>query len=249
MILRRLSQSLKQQNWTAIVIEFILLVSGVFLGIQVSNWNEARVERALEANYISSLAIDVRRDIVEIDEISRISTQRMSVLTYLLEKATGEVLPKLFNSARGLIQIEKSPAYDENDKNTAGLSIFILTTLDGNRLTYDTIINTGGISIIRDQSLVRAIQSYYANVDKVHNYEKALMESRWRLVDAQQQFGLSPVDVMPANELADAFKQDRSLLAAGKNYWIYTNRHMREIKELRIHADALATRLENEKLQ
>jgi hypothetical protein len=45
MILRRLSQSLKTQNWTAIWIEFILLVAGVFLGIQVANWNAARVDR------------------------------------------------------------------------------------------------------------------------------------------------------------------------------------------------------------
>ncbi len=50
MILRRLSQSIKEQNWTAIVIEFILLVGGVFLGMQVSNWNAERVEhlRAIE---------------------------------------------------------------------------------------------------------------------------------------------------------------------------------------------------------
>ena len=33
MILRRLSQSLKQQNWTAIWIEFVLLVAGVFASI------------------------------------------------------------------------------------------------------------------------------------------------------------------------------------------------------------------------
>ena len=45
MILRRFSQSLKEQNWTAIAIEFVLLVAGVFLGIQVANWNAARIER------------------------------------------------------------------------------------------------------------------------------------------------------------------------------------------------------------
>ncbi|MEO8974521.1 MAG: hypothetical protein ABI552_01990 [Casimicrobiaceae bacterium] len=39
MILRRLSQSLKEQNWTAIWIEFVLVVAGVFVGIQVANWN------------------------------------------------------------------------------------------------------------------------------------------------------------------------------------------------------------------
>lgn len=42
MILRRLVENLNQQNWTAIAIEFVLLVLGVFLGIQVSNWNAER---------------------------------------------------------------------------------------------------------------------------------------------------------------------------------------------------------------
>ena len=65
MILRRLTEQLKQQNWTAIAIEFVLLVAGVFLGIQVANWNETRREHALEAEYIARLqrdfgAIDAR---------------------------------------------------------------------------------------------------------------------------------------------------------------------------------------------
>jgi hypothetical protein len=45
MIFRRLAQHLREQNWTAIFIEFVLLVVGVFLGIQVANWNQARIDR------------------------------------------------------------------------------------------------------------------------------------------------------------------------------------------------------------
>jgi hypothetical protein len=37
MILRRITEHVKAQNWTAIWIQFVLLVSGVFLGIQVAN--------------------------------------------------------------------------------------------------------------------------------------------------------------------------------------------------------------------
>lgn len=37
MILRRFAQNLKEQHWIAIGIEFVLLVSGVFRGIQVAN--------------------------------------------------------------------------------------------------------------------------------------------------------------------------------------------------------------------
>ena len=60
MILRRLTESLKQQNWTAIAIEFVLLVAGVFLGIQVANWNATQQEHALEAEFIARLQRDFR---------------------------------------------------------------------------------------------------------------------------------------------------------------------------------------------
>lgn len=59
MILRRLAQHLKEQNWTAIAIEFVLLVLGVFLGIQVANWNEARRELARQSIYLDRLHADV----------------------------------------------------------------------------------------------------------------------------------------------------------------------------------------------
>ena len=36
-------EALKQQNWAAIAIEFVLLVGGVFFGIQVANWNQQRL--------------------------------------------------------------------------------------------------------------------------------------------------------------------------------------------------------------
>ena len=42
MILRRLTENLKQQHWTAIGIELVIVVPGVFIGMQVSNWNEDR---------------------------------------------------------------------------------------------------------------------------------------------------------------------------------------------------------------
>jgi hypothetical protein len=45
MILRRLTANLKTQNWTAIAIEFLIVVIGVFLGTQVSNWNQSRIEQ------------------------------------------------------------------------------------------------------------------------------------------------------------------------------------------------------------
>jgi len=63
MILRRLSQSLKTQNWTAIWIEFILLVAGVFLGIQVANWNEERNDDVRAKAYLERIKDNLNTDL------------------------------------------------------------------------------------------------------------------------------------------------------------------------------------------
>jgi hypothetical protein len=62
MIFRRLAAHLREQNWAAISIEFVLLVVGVFLGIQVANWNEDRQDRQAEQRYLRELVRDLRSD-------------------------------------------------------------------------------------------------------------------------------------------------------------------------------------------
>lgn len=44
MIHKRLTANLRAQNWTAIVLELIIVIVGVFIGTQVSNWNAQRLE-------------------------------------------------------------------------------------------------------------------------------------------------------------------------------------------------------------
>jgi hypothetical protein len=59
MILRRVIAHFRKQEWTAIAIDFVIVVMGVFVGIQVSNWNAARVERAQEATMLSQLRDEI----------------------------------------------------------------------------------------------------------------------------------------------------------------------------------------------
>ena len=58
MITRRLVDNLKRQRWTGVFIELGIVVLGVFIGMQVSNWNEARRDRALERQYLERLRED-----------------------------------------------------------------------------------------------------------------------------------------------------------------------------------------------
>ena len=45
MIFKRFAANLRAQNWSAIGIEFAIVVAGVFVGTQVSNWNAGRLEK------------------------------------------------------------------------------------------------------------------------------------------------------------------------------------------------------------
>lgn len=63
MLLRRISDHVKTQNWTAIALDFAIVVVGVFIGVQLSNWNavwqtELDYERALE-RYAAELEINL----------------------------------------------------------------------------------------------------------------------------------------------------------------------------------------------
>ena len=58
MILRRVVEHVKAQNWTAIGIDLVIVVVGVFIGIQVANWNEALAARAQQEVYIERLHKD-----------------------------------------------------------------------------------------------------------------------------------------------------------------------------------------------
>ncbi len=51
MILRRPSRHVKDQIWFAVGIDFFIVVIGVFIGIQVSNWNDLQQELMRVADY------------------------------------------------------------------------------------------------------------------------------------------------------------------------------------------------------
>ncbi len=45
MFLRRIVEHLKAQHWTAVALDLAVVIVGVFIGTQVSNWNQDRIEK------------------------------------------------------------------------------------------------------------------------------------------------------------------------------------------------------------
>jgi hypothetical protein len=59
MIERRVIEHMKQQHWSGVAIELVIVVLGVFIGIQASNWNEARIERQRVAVLVEAMRADL----------------------------------------------------------------------------------------------------------------------------------------------------------------------------------------------
>jgi len=42
MLLRSITKHVKDQNWFAVGLDFFIVVVGVFIGMQVANWNDVQ---------------------------------------------------------------------------------------------------------------------------------------------------------------------------------------------------------------
>ena len=72
MLLRRITRHVKEQNWFAVGIDFVIVVIGVFIGLQVANWNEARVTAQSDAARTAAVLDDliaIKTSIVAEEEI------------------------------------------------------------------------------------------------------------------------------------------------------------------------------------
>lgn len=59
MIYKRVAARLRAQDWVAITIELAIVIVGVFIGTQVSNWNAERLERQDNARVLRNLRPEI----------------------------------------------------------------------------------------------------------------------------------------------------------------------------------------------
>jgi hypothetical protein len=71
MILRRIKSHVENENWFAVAVDFAIVVIGVFIGLQLGNWNEARAERAMERQYVIQLLGDMQSSRTTIESRNR----------------------------------------------------------------------------------------------------------------------------------------------------------------------------------
>ena len=85
MILRRLTTALRKQDWVTVVIEIMIVVLGVFIGIQVANWNESLAENRREVVYLERLETEFTAVLDDFDSVQGALDAYFDWITLFLE--------------------------------------------------------------------------------------------------------------------------------------------------------------------
>jgi len=246
MILRRIIAHFRKQEWTAIFLDFVIVVVGVFIGIQVSNWNAARGDRAQEELYLGYLADDLQNDIDEIEYVISLAERRMSALAAVITLAAGEPMPTVRATPRGDAPIRTVPPYEEKGPPSVVMAMSLLVTFDSADLAYNSLVSTGGIRLLRNQRLARRLQEYDAAVRDLQRIESRLTVYRDELTGALQRAGVAWIDPLSVDDVADVVRDNPELLAAMKNFWSFNDWHLGALATIQVLAAELHATADNE---
>lgn len=110
MILRRVTEHVRSQNWTAVALDFVIVVVGVFIGIQVSNWNDFQRERGDERLILEelrqSLAADESKLSAVIDRLNSAISDMSELRAHMMAgEPYDEALDRKFGVIYGAIDL------------------------------------------------------------------------------------------------------------------------------------------------
>ena len=143
MLLRRVIEHVKAQNWIAVGIDFFIVVIGVFIGMQVQQWAGEQARKNQEAAYLQRLHI----------EVENLVATRATVLEgrerWHLE----------MQSAVRVIFGETDRQLTDNECRGVAYNYFVSNPTDhlGSLLELQS---SGQTSIIRNERVSAALQSY-----------------------------------------------------------------------------------------
>lgn len=154
MILRRLMQHVRDQNWVAVGLDFVIVVAGVLFALQLSIWAESRAEQA----ELNALLVEFRSDLDE---------NRVQISAHLHELQSVQSSVEMMRTALGrdLSEVNED-AFHTAFMLTVRVPFFDLT-LD----TREAMSSSDWRTLIDDRSLVEQINRWdlqLALVERLH---------------------------------------------------------------------------------
>lgn len=134
-MLHRITSNLRRQDWTAVSVELVVVILGVFIGVQVSNWNAERATNRESRVFTERLKTDLRAEAFAYE---------LSVAYY------GQVLA---NARRAEAALSGRVNLDDEALLASAYRATQYVTTNRRRTTWDELGSTGNIGLIRDPRL------------------------------------------------------------------------------------------------
>jgi hypothetical protein len=144
-IFQRLAKSLREQDWFVVLIEILIVVVGLFLGLQANNWNEDRKSAIWEQRFLTDLAIEFRSNREQLLEVVEWQRRRGAALDKALELAQ--------SAERANLQADINAAYS--------LAMSSNRTFFPTTGVYLSALSTGSIEDVRSTALRYSIMDIY----------------------------------------------------------------------------------------
>lgn len=143
MILGNFAEHLKAQNWFAVGIEISIVIIGVFMGIQVSNWNEDHQNRQIAESYLERLKGDLQ---IELKHFGHLQNYFGAARTHAINALDAYSRPANELGVNFLIDL-----YQASQQ----------WNLTPRRGTYNELLATGRIDLISNETTRAMLNNYY----------------------------------------------------------------------------------------
>ncbi len=214
MILRRLTQHIKDQNWFAVGLDLAIVIVGVFLGFQVSAWNEDRADRATIALQLAEVRDDLEADLAALEVVLDNSMWRYAAAEYLLVEIGGEdSLADVVLAFESPVDLSRLPEISPDDHPTLLARVNIIYSAAGQRTGYESLVNAGNLRLISDRDLRVAIQRYYAGYETLQHVGSSFRDIRTAGVTILYRHGFSSFSEQDLDSVLEAARGDQELVA------------------------------------
>jgi hypothetical protein len=252
MLLRSIIEHVKAQNWTAVVLDFVIVVVGILIAFQITEWNAARADRDREAEILEDMLADLELDRSEYALGIAFTLRRIGAANASLAGAGRPILSEFSYGAglntglgkNGIITAPQTPTIPAERQDHLWGEITIMAWPTPSTSTFDAMVGAGDIEIIRDRELVREMQAYRFQVDEIIQLTRLInMPLRHTALETGTEYGLEPFGAFRADDFYRLVKEEPRLEAvirwqAGFSIILYE-----QFKSKDAHAAALQERL------
>jgi len=165
MLLQRFVKHITDQNWFAVSLDVIIVISGIFIGMQLNEWNGQRIEKQQEQIFLSQLGLDIEHTISQIEDAKKEHTGSMERGKLALRYLKGE---ELFEEYKNDIELVFETSHELPKPQLIYGNLGVL--LDGR--SHPKISNTDALRKI--QNLLNELRTL---IDIYHLIETMIIES------------------------------------------------------------------------